>query len=125
MVLSHKTREKHGYFAVQVAAGRRRAQNVSRAMLGHFAAANAEAGELMGQGVQEVGEVGVKRHVAEFRVKGEEGLVPVGFKVKASWFREGDFVDARSVSRGMGFEGVSHGFLVLFFRDGWGESRRG
>ncbi|KAF1955623.1 mitochondrial 54S ribosomal protein YmL9 [Byssothecium circinans] len=96
-VLAHKTREKNGYWAVQIGAGEKQVDNVSRPMLGHFAAAG----------------VGVKRWVVEFKVKGEEGLgVQIGDGLGAGWFQQGQWVDVRGVSRGMGFAGgmKRHGF---------------
>ncbi|KZF25498.1 mitochondrial 54S ribosomal protein YmL9 [Xylona heveae TC161] len=95
-VVSHKTRQQHGYWAVQVGSGWKHASNVTRPMLGHYAAA----------------EVSPKRHLAEFRVKDEDGLLAVGEVIKANWFQEGQFVDTRSNSRGMGFAGgmKRHGF---------------
>lgn len=92
-VVAHKTREKNGYYAVQIGAGQKQAYNVSRPMLGHFATAR----------------VSPKRWVVEFKVKGEEGLgVKVGMGIGAGWFNVGQWVDVRGVSRGMGFAGVSH-----------------
>ncbi|KAI9664775.1 MAG: 54S ribosomal protein L9, mitochondrial [Bathelium mastoideum] len=90
-VLAHKTRRRHGYFAVQVGAGWRQPRNLGRPMAGHFEAAGTSA----------------KRHVAEFRVRDGEGLrgVEVGREIGAGWFVEGQFVDTRSNSRGMGFAG--------------------
>lgn len=91
-VVAHKTREANGYWAVQIGAGSKRQENVTRPMLGHFAAAG----------------VAPKRFVGEFKVAGKEGLgVRVGGAIGASWFVEGGWVDVRGVSRGMGFEGVS------------------
>lgn len=91
-VVAHKTKDKHGYFAVQIGAGEKLIENVSKPMLGHFAMAG----------------VAPKRWVAEFKVKGKDGLqVEIGERVGASWFTEGQYVDVRGVSRGMGFEGVS------------------
>lgn len=91
-IVAHKTRQKNGYWAVQVGAGAKQLRNVSKAMLGHFATAG----------------VGAKRWVGEFRVKGEEGLgVRVGERVGAGWFKVGQWVDVKGVCRGMGFEGVS------------------
>lgn len=91
-VVAHKTREKNGYWAVQVGAGQRLIQNTSKPMLGHFATAGVEP----------------KRWVMEFKVKGKEGLqVDVGQQIGASWFTPGQFVDVKGISRGMGFEGVS------------------
>ena len=61
-VTSVKTLEKHGYWAVQVGIGLRRPENVTKAMLGHFAAAR----------------VAPKMHVGEFRVRDKTGLLPIG-----------------------------------------------
>ncbi|KAI9893200.1 MAG: 54S ribosomal protein L9, mitochondrial [Vezdaea aestivalis] len=89
-VVSHKTVKPHGYWAVQVGAGTKREKNVTRPMLGHFAA----------QGVSP------KRHMAEFRVKDRAGLLEVGEQIEPSWFKVGQFVDARADCKGKGFAGV-------------------
>jgi len=88
-VLAHKTREKHGYYAVQVGGGWKHPSNVTRPELGQY----------------EQAKVAPKRYVAEFRVKGKEGLLGVGRSIGAEWFVEGQFVDARANCRGMGFAG--------------------
>ncbi|KAH0544672.1 hypothetical protein FGG08_001177 [Glutinoglossum americanum] len=95
-VVSHKSRQRHGYFAVQVGAGWKHPSNVTRPMLGHFAEH----------------EVSPKRHLAEFRVRDERGLVPVGEIISADWFQSGQFVDARANCIGKGFAGgmKRHGF---------------
>ncbi|KAI5303880.1 54S ribosomal protein L9, mitochondrial [Ascosphaera pollenicola] len=95
-VVAHKTHERHGYFAVQVGAGWKAKDNVTKPMLGHFAKA----------------EVAPKRYLHEFKVLNADGLLPVGQTIKADWFIEGQYVDARSNSRGFGFTGVMkrHGF---------------
>jgi large subunit ribosomal protein L3 len=90
-VVSHKSRQKHGYFAVQVGSGWKHPSNVTRPMLGHFAE----------QGVSP------KRHLAEFRVRDESGLLAVGETIEADWFQPGQFVDARANCIGKGFAGVS------------------
>ena len=88
-VISHKTRPVHGYWAVQVGFGTKEARNVTRPERGHFAAAG----------------VPIKKEVAEFRVKNAEGLPTVGSVISADLFQEGQFIDARGVTRGMGFAG--------------------
>lgn len=88
-VVAHKTREKHGYFAVQIGSGWKHSSNVTRPLLGHFTGAG----------------VSPKRYLAEFRVKDESGLPQVGQSIGPEWFLEGQFVDARANSRGMGFAG--------------------
>ena len=95
-VVSHKTREKNGYFAVQVGSGWKHPTNVTRPLLGHFASNG----------------VSPKRHLAEFKVLDKRGLLDIGQIIGASWFQEGQFVDARANCRGMGFAGgmKRHGF---------------
>lgn len=88
-VVAHKTVDTHGYFAVQMGAGWKHPSNVTRPLLGHFAQA----------------EVSPKRFLAEFRVKNEKGLLPIGSFMGPEWFSEGQYVDTRSDCRGMGFEG--------------------
>lgn len=95
-VVSHKRKDKHGYFAVQLGMGWKHPSNVTRPMLGHFAE----------QGVSP------KRHLVEFRVRDENGLLELGRELSPSWFQEGQYVDAKANSRGMGFAGgmKRHGF---------------
>lgn len=91
-VVAHKRREKNGYWAVQIGAGQKEARNVTRPMLGHFAGAG----------------LSPKRWVAEFKVRDEAGLqVAIGQTVGANWFTQGQWVDVKAISRGMGFAGVS------------------
>jgi len=61
-VVSVKTFPKHGYWAVQVGIGLRKPKNVTKAMLGHFAAAG----------------VAPKEKLVEFRVRDESGLMRIG-----------------------------------------------
>ncbi|KAF2117858.1 mitochondrial 54S ribosomal protein YmL9 [Lophiotrema nucula] len=97
-IVAHKTREKNGYYAVQIGAGQREARNVTRPLLGHFAGAG----------------VSPKRWVAEFKVLDERGLegVGVGQELAASWFQEGQWVDVQGTGKGKGFAGgmKRHGF---------------
>jgi len=88
-VVSHKTRRRHGYYAVCVGSGTINPKNVTKPLLGHYSV----------QGVSP------KRFQREFRVRGPEGLLPVGEEIRASWFMEGQFVDTRSHCKGKGFAG--------------------
>lgn len=88
-VISHKRRDKHSYWAVQVGCGTKEARNVTRPERGHFAACG----------------VPLKQHLAEFRVKNEAGLPEIGSIITADLFQEGQFVDTRATTRGMGFTG--------------------
>lgn len=88
-VVSHKTKKLNGYFAVQVGCGWKHSSNVTRPLLGHYA----------------VNQVSPKRHLVEFKVRDETGLLGIGQTITPSWFQEGQFVDAKAKCRGMGFAG--------------------
>ncbi|GMM37131.1 mitochondrial 54S ribosomal protein YmL9 [Saccharomycopsis crataegensis] len=89
-VLYTKTPAKEGYYAVQLGYGAVSSKKISRAMLGHFARA----------------EVNPKEAIYEFQVKDETGLLEIGTELKADHFKEGQYVDLKSVSKGKGFAGV-------------------
>ncbi|AAS51791.2 ADL129Wp [Eremothecium gossypii ATCC 10895] len=89
-VVLQKTVAANGYWACQVGYGNKHPSKVTRQLLGHFASK----------------EVNPKEKVTEFRVKNEEGLLPVGTLLKPSFFSPGQYVDLRSVSKGKGFQGV-------------------
>ena len=89
-VVSHRTADTDGYFAVQLGAGEAKAKNVNKPQREHFAKA----------------EVGLKQRVAEFRVENEEGLVPVGSLISAEHFIAGQKVDITGHTQGKGFAGA-------------------
>jgi large subunit ribosomal protein L3 len=88
-VLGHRTKEKNGYVALQLGAGTRKVNNVSKAERGNFAIAKVEP----------------KRKLAEFRVS-DDGLIPVGAEITADHFVVGQFVDVTGTSVGKGFAGA-------------------
>lgn len=98
-VMMHRTVEENGYIACQVGYGSKHPEKISRQMLGHFASKM----------------VNPKEEVAEFRVKTKAGLLPLGTLIKPSYFKPGQFVDLRSISKGKGFAGVMkrHNFKGL------------
>ena len=87
-VVAQRTAERDGYSAVQLGTGSAKPKRVSKAMRGHFAAAN----------------VVPKRKVAEFRVA-PENLIEVGEEITADHYFEGQFVDVSGTSIGKGFAG--------------------
>lgn len=95
-VVANKTFQKHGYWAVQIGMGSKRPINVPAPQLGYYEA----------KGIHPM------RYLAEFRVRNEDGLLPVGVELWPDWFHTGQYVDTRSNSRGMGFAGgmKRHGF---------------
>ena len=88
-VVAQRTADKDGYSAVQLGAGSAKAKRTSKAMRGHFAAAN----------------VAPKRKIAEFRVD-PENLIAIGEEITADHYLEGQFVDVAGTSIGKGFQGA-------------------
>ncbi|HGG06169.1 MAG TPA: 50S ribosomal protein L3 [Aliiroseovarius sp.] len=88
-VVANRTADQDGYTAVQLGAGTAKVKRVSKAMRGHFAAAN----------------VAPKRKIAEFRVA-PENLIAVGEEISAEHFVEGQKVDVSGTSIGKGFAGA-------------------
>lgn len=89
-VVSHRTEERDGYFALQVGAGTAKQKNVAKPQREHFAKA----------------EVELKQRVAEFRLDGEDGLLPVGARISAEHFIAGQKVDITGHTQGKGFAGA-------------------
>lgn len=88
-VVAKKTKEKDGYDAVQLGAGKVKAKNTTKAMRGHFAKAKVEP----------------KAKVVEFRVA-SNALIEAGSELVASHFVPGQYVDVIGETKGKGFEGV-------------------
>lgn len=89
-VVSHRTADRDGYFAVQLGAGEAKQKNVNKPQREAFAKAD----------------VGLKMRVAEFRVDGADGLVPVGSHISAEHFIAGQKVDVTGHTQGKGFQGA-------------------
>ena len=89
-VVSQRTADRDGYFAVQLGAGEAKQKNVAKPQREAFAKA----------------EVGLKKKVAEFRVENEEGLLPVGATITADHFIAGQKVDITGHTQGKGFAGA-------------------
>ena len=87
-VISHRTKDKNGYVALQLGAGSRKASRLTRAERNNFAIAKVEP----------------KRKVVEFRVDAE-ALIPVGAEITADHFIIGQFVDVTGTSIGKGYAG--------------------
>jgi len=89
-VTAHRTADRDGYYSVQVGAGEAKHKNVNKPQREAFAKA----------------EVGLKQKVAEFRVDGEDGLLPVGSHISAEHFIAGQKVDITGHTQGKGFAGA-------------------
>jgi large subunit ribosomal protein L3 len=93
VVTQVKHQDTDGYRAVQLAFGEKKEKNTPKAAIGHFKKANTTP----------------KRAVTEFRDFGAEydGLAELGKEINIQdIFAEGDFIDAKGVSKGHGFQGV-------------------
>ena len=88
-VVAQRTEEKDGYTALQLGVGTAKVKRVSKAMRGHFAAAEVEP----------------KRKLTEFRVSAD-AMVDVGAELTADHFIVGQKVDVVGTSKGKGFAGA-------------------
>ncbi|MDO8860668.1 50S ribosomal protein L3 [Haliea sp. E1-2-M8] len=85
-----KELESHGYRAIQVTAGNRKASKVSKSEAGHFAKAGVEAGY----------------GLWEFRLGASDEALAVGSELTVERFEAGQKVDVAGKSKGKGFQGV-------------------
>lgn len=86
-----KTAETDGYTAVQVAAGVRKANRVTKAQAGHFAKAGVDAARVM----------------REFTLSAEAlASLNVGDAISVEIFQVGQLVDVTGTSKGKGFSGA-------------------
>jgi large subunit ribosomal protein L3 len=95
VVTQIKTKEKDGYFAVQLGFDEKKEKHTTKAELGHFKKVNTTP----------------KRKLIEFDGF-NEGQVKEGEVLTAELFRPDNWVDVRGWSKGKGFQGVvkRHGF---------------
>lgn len=87
-----KTIENDGYLAIQVTAGSVKRNRITKAESGHFAKANVEPGDLIG----------------EFRLADQKELgdLALGAELKAGQFKVGQYVDVSGTSKGKGYAGT-------------------
>ena len=88
-VVEVKTRDSHGYDAIQLGFGVRKAKAVNRPLQGHFKKAGVEP----------------SRVLKEIKVDDPAGY-EVGSQVKVDIFKVGDRVRVTGLSKGKGFQGV-------------------
>jgi len=95
VVTQIKTKEKDGYFAVQLGFEDKKEKHTTKAEMGHFKKVNTTP----------------KRKLMEFSGF-EEGQVKEGEVLTAEFFSSNNWVDVRGWSKGKGFQGVvkRHGF---------------
>jgi large subunit ribosomal protein L3 len=88
-VVAQRTKEKDGYVALQLGAGKKKPKNTSKALRGHFAKSEVEP----------------KARVVEFRVS-EDNLIDVGAEITADHFVPGQKIDVTATTVGKGFAGA-------------------
>lgn len=88
-VVGQRTLDAHGYAALQLGAGAKKAKRVSKAERGYFAQANVEP----------------KAKLVEFRIDADN-FIDVGAELSASHFVAGQKVDVTGVTIGKGFAGA-------------------
>ena len=110
-VIEKKTVEKHGYSALQLGFGSRKAKNVTKAIKGHVKPA----------GLSENPPTVIK----EFRISADSDM-EIGSTLDVSAFEEGQFVDVSGKMKGRGFQGVvkRYNFAGGRFSHGGGWKRK-
>ncbi len=88
-VIGLKTKDQHGYSAVQVGYGKGRVKSMAKPQKGMYAKLQVE----------------VKKGIREFRTS-EDNALEMGTELKADHFQVGQFVDVVGTSLGKGFAGV-------------------
>lgn len=90
-IVQIKSDDNDGYRAIQVTVGNKSASKISKALKGHYAKAEVEAG--LG--------------LWEFRLDENDGAeLSVGSVISADIVKSGDFVDVQGVTKGKGFAGT-------------------
>jgi large subunit ribosomal protein L3 len=88
-VVAVRTRDKDGYTAVQLGAGKVKVKNLAKPVRGHYAKSKVEP----------------KKRLVEFRVS-DDAVLQVGSELAVTHFVAGQFVDVAGVSIGKGFAGA-------------------
>jgi large subunit ribosomal protein L3 len=88
-VVAVRTKDKDGYTAVQLGAGKVKVKNLTKPVRGHYAKAKVEP----------------KKRLVEFRVS-DDAVLQVGAELAATHFVNGQFVDVAGISIGKGFQGA-------------------
>ena len=87
-VVAVRTKDKDGYTALQLGAGKVKVKNLNKSVRGHYAKAKVEP----------------KKELIEFRVS-DDAVLQVGAELSVAHFVAGQFVDVAGTSIGKGFAG--------------------
>jgi large subunit ribosomal protein L3 len=85
-----KTKDTDGYSAIQLTGGTKKAGKVNKALTGHFAKAEIEAGDML----------------VEFLIDSEDSFKAGQILSVADVFSAGQFVDVSGITKGKGFAGT-------------------
>jgi len=85
-----RSKDKHGYNAIQLGFGEKREKVIAKPQLGHYKKAGVKALRVM----------------KEFRASESDASLKLGAEVKVDIFAEGESVRVTGVSKGKGFAGV-------------------
>lgn len=88
-VVAIRTKDRDGYTALQLGAGKVKVKNLTKPVRGHYAKAKVEP----------------KKELVEFRVS-DDAVLEVGAELSAAHFVAGQFVDVAGTSIGKGFAGA-------------------
>ncbi len=88
-VVAVRTKEKDGYTALQLGAGKVKVKNLNKSVRGHYAKAKVEP----------------KKELIEFRVS-DDAVLQVGAELSVAHYVAGQFVDVAGTSIGKGFAGA-------------------
>lgn len=112
VVLDIKTKDKHGYSAIQLGFGERKVKNVSKAIKGHCRNAKCENQP--------------PAKICEFRMD-EDTDLEIGSLTNADIFQVDEFVDIIGKTKGRGFQGVvkRYNFKGGRYSHGGGWKRKG
>lgn len=88
-VVAVRTKDKDGYTAVQLGAGKVKVKNLTKPVRGHYAKAKVEP----------------KKRLVEFRVS-DDAVLQIGAELAATHYVAGQFVDVAGISIGKGFAGA-------------------
>ncbi len=106
VITAHRTEERDGYSALQVAFDAQKASRMTKPELGQFEAAEKIANAGKAEGDEKIS-VKPMRRIFEIRVPaGSLATYAVGTELPLNMFEAGSLVDVAGTSKGKGFQGV-------------------
>ena len=91
-VMDRMTEEHNGYSSVQLGFGEKKAKNVTKPVLGHYAKSGRDSNPPVA--------------IREFRTDKTESDLEIGAVLTVEQFKEDEFIDVIGTTKGRGFQGV-------------------